>query len=230
MNPNYIGLSVLKFYNPNDKDSFKIIEKQVIEFTELNQRKNKTSTENISINNKKKFEIIQVVHKIIKLAKHYNCSKIAIEDLNIKCGDSRKGKNFNRFCNNIWHRELFINKLKMLCTEFGIELVEVNPVYSSTIGNINYGNEYTPDMVASSIEVARRGFNKYIKGWFYPKLMIRNKLNQWKEEVDFSRGWVAIHEQIKKSKVKYRFPLVPELFREVFRNSSAKSKVLVYKT
>lgn len=229
LNPNYIGLSILEFINPEDKDLFRVLEKQVIDFTELNKRKGKNSTQNISINNKKKFETIQITHKVMHLAIHYKCSKISIEDLHAKSSNKFRGKNFNRLCNNVWHRYLFLDKLKNLCLENNIELVEVNPIYSSTIGNINYGNETTPDMVASSIEIARRGFKKFSKGWFYPELIIRDQLNLWKKEVDFSKGWVNIHEQIKKSKVKYRFPLVRDNFSEVFRNSSIKSKVLVYK-
>ena len=52
----------------------------------------------------------------------------------------------------------------MLSVIYVYELVEVNPVYSSFIGNLLYGSENTPDMIASSIEIARRGFKKYSKG------------------------------------------------------------------
>ena len=56
----------------------------------------------------------------------------------------------------------------MLSKLHGYEVVEINPCYTSQIGNIIYGNESTPDMVAASIEIARRGFKKFEKGWFYP--------------------------------------------------------------
>ena len=50
----------------------------------------------------------------------------------------------------------------MLSVIYVYELVEVNPVYSSFIGNLLYGSENTPDMIASSIEISRRGFKKNI--------------------------------------------------------------------
>jgi len=47
-------------------------------------------------------------------------------------------------------------------------MIEVNAAYTSQIGNILHGNEQCPDMVAASIEIARRGYKKFEKGWFYP--------------------------------------------------------------
>jgi hypothetical protein len=60
----------------------------------------------------------------------------------------------------------------MLANIHKYELVEVNPVYSSIVGNFAYGNENTPDMVAASIEIARRAYKKFEKGWFYPKFNV----------------------------------------------------------
>ena len=82
--------------------------------------------------------------------------------MNIKSSDKGSGRTFNRLCNNVWNRNLVVNKLKMLSVIYVYELVEVNPVYSSFIGNLLYGSENTPDMIASSIEIARRGFKKNI--------------------------------------------------------------------
>lgn len=69
----------------------------------------------------------------------------------------------------------------MDCMEAG---VEVNPAYSSFVGNILYGNENTPDMIASSIEIARRGFKKFEKGWFYPEFNIENLNELWKQTLN----------------------------------------------
>jgi len=81
---------------------------------------------------------------------YWKCSKLVLEDLNIKHSQT-KNKTFNRLCNNVWNRNLVVNKLKMLSMIYGYELIEVNPVYSSFIGNLLYGSENTPDMIASSI-------------------------------------------------------------------------------
>ena len=68
LNPDYFGLSVIEF---NKDDSFKIIHKEVIDISELNEQ----ST------NKVKFELQQIDNKIIKLCNYYKCSTLAVEDL-----------------------------------------------------------------------------------------------------------------------------------------------------
>ena len=180
LNPNYIGLSILEFDKNNE---FKILHKQVFDFTKLNQKSGKASSDSSSIylKNKSKFEKIQVCYDIIKLLDYWKCSKLCIEDLNIKSSNKNQGKNFNRLCNNIWNRSLIVNKLKMLSNIYNFELVEINPAYSSFIGNVLYGNNECPDMVASSVEIARRGFKKYSKGWFYPEFNIDN-LNELQKQ------------------------------------------------
>ena len=180
LNPNYIGLSILEFDKNNE---FKILHKQVFDFTKLNQKSGKASSDSSSIylKNKSKFEKIQVCYDIIKLLDYWKCSKLCIEDLNIKSSNKNQGKNFNRLCNNIWNRSLIVNKLKMLSNIYNFELVEINPAYSSFIGNVLYGSNECPDMVASSVEIARRGFKKYSKGWFYPEFNIDN-LNELQKQ------------------------------------------------
>lgn len=63
----------------------------------------------------------------------------------------------------------------MLSKLHGYQIVEVNAAYTSIIGNIVHGNENCPDMIAASIEIARRGYKKFEKGWFYPDF--RKSLN-----------------------------------------------------
>jgi IS605 OrfB family transposase len=144
------------------------------------------------------------------LATHYSCGKVVLEELNIKVKNHKKGKIFNRLVNNIWNRQDLIGNLKKRCDLNDIEFVMVNPAYSSIVGNINYGNNTTPDMVASSIELARRGYKKYSKSWFYPVLKnIDNLKTLWKEALDWSSmNWKDIFTLIKsKPEMRYRFLL-----------------------
>lgn len=198
LNPNYIGFSVLEF---ND-EKFKIIKKGVFDVTLLNKDFDK---------NKKRHELRELNHKLIRICKHYKVSKICVEELIISSSDKGQGKTFNRLCNNQWNREVSLSNLKVLTSTYGIELVEVNPIYSSFVGNIEYGDEKTPDMVASSIEIARRGYKKFSKGWFYPKLdteKVKNKFNQWKEEIYSDvKSWKELFDKVKKSGMRYRFQL-----------------------
>lgn len=218
LNPNYIGFSVLEF---KDDDSFTIIKKGVFDVTILNKDFKK---------NKKRHELRELNHKLIRICKHYKVSKICVEELNISSSNKGKGKTFNRLCNNQWNREVTISNLKVLTSTYGIELVEVNPIYSSFVGNIEYGDEKTPDMVASSIEIARRGYKKFLKGWFYPKLdteKVKNKFNQWKEEIYSDvENWKNLFDKVKKSGMRYRFQLSDS--DAVFEKFYHKMNVITY--
>lgn len=227
LNPNYIGLSILEF---NKNDEFKVIHKQVFDLSALNVTSKKSSSDRTSkyLTNKRKFELIQVCHEINKLMNYWKCSKLCIEDLNIKNSNKGYGRTFNRLCNNVWNRNLVVNKLKMLSSIFGYELVEVNPVYSSFIGNLLYGNENTPDMIASSIEIGRRGYKKYSKGWFYPIFSIEHLNEQWKQTLSGIEDWKSAFNQIKKSKLKYRFQLLEYIQNAAFSKIYKQKKINLY--
>ena len=227
LNPNYIGLSVLEF---NKNDEFKVLHKQVYDLNNLNITSKKSSSDSKSkyLTNKHKFELIEVCYQINSLINTWKCSKLCIEDLNIKSSNKGSGKIFNRLCNNVWNRNLVVNKLKMLSTIFRYELIEVNPAYSSFIGNLLYGSESTPDMIASSIEIARRGYKKYSKGWFYPIFNVDNLNEQWKQTLSGIENWKSAFEEIKKSKLKYRFQLIEFIQNAVFSKFCKKKKIKLY--
>lgn len=206
MNPNYIGVSVIEF---DKNDEFRVLHKEVYDLTMLTKPNGKSSSDAKSkyLTNKLKHETIAIAHKINRLVDYWKCSKLAIEDLSIKPSDKGKGKIFNRLCNNKWERRLFVNKLKMLASIHKYELVEVNPAYSSIIGNFAYGNENTPDMVAAAIELARRAYKKFEKGWFYPKFNISHVNEQWKQTLCGVKTWKTLFPKVKEAKLKYRFLL-----------------------
>ena len=217
LNPNYIGLSVIEF---DKKDTFKVLYKQVFEIKLLTDK-------NVS-KYKRHYEIIKICHTINGLINYWKCKKLSIEDLNIKQSDKGQGKNFNRLCNNVWDRTLVTNKLLMLSNIYGYELVKVNPAYSSFIGNLIYGNSETPDMVAASIEIARRGYKKYEKKWFYPDFNIERLDEQWKQTLTGVKDWKNAFLKIKNSKVKYRVLLNDIAQNAVFSKFNRKSKVISY--
>ena len=217
MNPNYIGLSVIEF---DKEDDFKVLYKQVFDLKKLTDK-------NVS-KNKRQYEIIKICHTINNLVNYWKCKKLSIEDLNISSSDKGQGRNFNRLCNNVWDRTLITNKLLMLSNIYGYELVEVNPVYSSFIGNLVYGDETTPDMVAASIEIARRGYKKYEKNWFYPVFNVDCIDERWKQTLAGVKDWKNSFLQIKNSKVKYRVLLNDIVQNAVFSKFNRKSKVTIY--
>jgi len=227
LNPNFIGLSVLEF---NKNDEFKIIHKQVFNLLELNKisKKSSSNIDSIYLTNKRTYELIQICYKIKDLINIYKSSKLVLEDLNIKSSNKHIGKYFNRLCNNVWKRNLVINKMKMLGIIYGFEIVEVNPAYTSVIGNMLYGNKTTPDMIASSIEIARRGFKKYTKGWFYPN--VDNLDEQWKQTLNYSESttWKELFNKIKNLKLKYRVQLNEIIQNAVFSKFYIKRNYSVY--
>ena len=160
LNPNYFGISILEF---NQKDKFKVIFKEVVDLTKL-QTKSK---------NKVHFELYEINHQILRLCKTWKVSKVAIEDLKFKKSDKFWSKDLNRLCRNKFRYSFVKSHLNTLCSIYGVELIEVNAAYSSIIGNFIHGGDCCPDMVAASIEIARRAYKKFQKGWIYPSYNIK---------------------------------------------------------
>ena len=202
LNPNYFGISIIEF---NHQDKYRVIHKEVIDLNKL-QKKSK---------NKIHHELYEINHHILKLCKTWKVSKLAIEDLKFKKSNKFWNKDLNRLCRNKFRYSFVKQHLQTLCNVYCVELIEVNAAYSSIIGNFKHGNESCPDMVAASIEIARRAYKKFQKGWIYPKIVKDQRIqqvlgNQWKKELMLDyMSWKGLSGIIKKSKLKYRFQLQP---------------------
>jgi hypothetical protein len=226
-NPDYLGISVCDF----KEGKLEVLHSETISVRDLNIKSGKASSHPKSkkIVNKKKHELVQAVKYISNLATYFKCGKIAVEDLGFT---SKKvgSRHVNRKCNNTWHRTLFMTNLMKRCVQTNVELVEVNCAYSSFVGNMIYGSNECPDMVAASIELARRAFYKFHKGKFYPELTRSQIPIQWKDEVKDAdlKDWKTFFDWFKKSKMKYRFSL--DESREFLRLNSCKSDVKRYKS
>ena len=225
MNPNYIGFSISKW--GNGKRKILLEEQYDLSYFTRNLHKSSNDAKSKHQNNKQIFELKEVAKDIINKCKFFQVGKFGIEDLDFKIGNSGKGKTFNRLTKNKWKRDTLVSALKKQCLLNKIDFIEVNPVYSSFIGNLC--NE-APDPIAASLEIARRAMFKYIKGQFYPELIKAESLfNLWKESASWVyKSWKELFDIIKTSKVKYRRSL--DLFKsEVFRLKSSKSFVNLYK-
>ncbi len=81
----------------------------------------------------------------------------------------------------------------------------------------------------AAIEIGRRGYKNFVKGWFYPKLVLYNNLpDQWKKMVsDRYESWVELFNDIKKMDLRYHFSWKEcrDRFR-VLRFRSTRSNVL----
>ena len=225
MNPNYIGFSISKWNNGKRKILLK--EQYDLSYFTKNLHKASDDVKSKHQNNKQIFELKEIVKDIIKKCKFFHVGKFGIEDLSFKSETSGKGKSFNRLTKNKWKRDSLVSALKKQCLLNKIDFIEVNPVYSSFIGNLC--ND-APDPIAASLEIARRAMFKYIKGQFYPELIKAESLfNQWKESASWVySSWKELFDIAKTAGVKYRRSL--ESFdSEVFRLKSSKSMVNLYK-
>ena len=199
------------------------------------------SKERKYITNKRNFEVINIAHKLVKIAEHYRCESFVMEDLIIKSKDNKKGSRINKLCNQQWCRNIFVNQIKKICKLNNVKILEVIPNYTSFIGNLVYRNEKLPDFVLASIEISRRGYefnHQYIlKDKEQKKNIVygnfdENRLiySQSLEEIGINIGFSSfqeLYDKIKKSKLKYRFPL--EQSNVVFRKTSNKSFQTHYK-
>lgn len=218
MNPNYIGMSVIEF---NKDNTFRVLHKEVFDLSSFTGCRNKAVTDIKSkyLTAKLKHETLAVAHRISALMNCWKCAVLSIEELSITPSDMQKGRVINRLCNNKWERRLFISKLRMLASIHSYELVEVNPAYSSIVGNFMYGDPNTPDMVAASIEIARRAYKKFEKGWFYPKFNVERLDERWKQTLAGVKTWKELAQKVKESGLKYRFLLGDCIRNAVFSKS-----------
>lgn len=247
MNPNYIGWSVIDW---KTSENYNIIDSGVISIKILNDYDNSlkgkgldsSSKERIYVTNKRKFEAIDSANFLVQKAIHYKCEIFSIEKLNMKSSNKEKGKRFNKFCNNQWNRNIFTNQLKKKCDLSKIIILEVEASYSSFQGNLVFRNEKLPDMVLSSIEISRRGFefyHQYIKKdfpinkniIFNESRNIKVRIVQSLEELNYFEDFDNLRNlyyKLKTLKLKYRVPLEEITPKSVFSKKHIKSMVVLY--
>lgn len=245
MNPNYLGYSVVDWENETD---YKIISCGVFDIKSLNDKEANlkgvvsNSSERLYFKNKRNHEIIQIAYDLSKICKHFKCEICSIEDLNIRPNDTQKGKSLNKLVNNQWNRNKFENVLSKIINCSSTRLVKIHPEYSSILGNLIYRKEQLPDMVLSSIEIGRRGYefyNQYLinrkeqkKNIIYPTFeLVKEKICQSLEELSISSQFESYHELfsvLKRSKKKYRFLLGDLDSSRVFSKFYKKSYVKRY--
>ena len=131
----------------------------------------------------------QYAHEIVKIAKDKR-KAIVIEKLNMK-DRGRRGDFSGRKSRRIRHYfgyRLLLEKVKLLAKREGIEVIEVDPAYSSVIGILKYAPQFmvTKDVAAAYV-VARRGLglkeripSNYME---FLRLLDRSSLEELKEYV-----------------------------------------------
>jgi IS605 OrfB family transposase len=100
----------------------------------------------------------QIAHKIVEIAKEEK-KAISIENLN-KLPKGKRGDGFAKLRGRLqkWSYKRLLNKIEILARRNGIEIIKVNPAYTSVIGKLKYAPQYNMDKdIAGAYVIARRG-------------------------------------------------------------------------
>jgi IS605 OrfB family transposase len=182
LNPDGIGWCIM------DRNGLRLIDRGFLDISSVTKA------------SKRKYETSILIKELFKKISHHRCSKIVLEELSFKEKDLGN-KVSNRKVNNLWNRELISNIIKRRCNETGVQQVDVNPAYSSFIGNVLH-DQYDP--IAASFEICRRGIFKYSKGGFYPEFGITSVPSQLHGKTEGCKTWKDLHSLFVTSKLSYR--------------------------
>ena len=233
LNPTNIGISVSE-YGINNK--YKILSTYQFDFSKIIENiyncKQSSNHKNTKYwNDKLSYEILQISKRIHNISKQFNCKYIFVEELNFKFQKKSYNKSLNRLVNNLWKRNKFIQNLNKRCNINNQKLFEINPAYSSLIGNLQY--DYV-DSINAAIEIGRRGYEVKINksmDKFYPVVNLKKSVqHQWKEMgIDMVSNWKKIYALIKNLKIRYRVSLDECLHEfKVFSLNNKKSLINLY--
>jgi IS605 OrfB family transposase len=153
--------------------------------------------------NRKEYEEWLIAHEVIRFAKEKN-KAIAIEDIkNLPKGKRGDGKARLRKILQFFSYRRILKKIESLANQEGIEVVKVNPAFTSVIGMMKYCPQYFIDKdVAGAYVIGRKAlgfqekipenYKKLLKSQIYIQYALwrlgkmedelRNKLNQEKNK------------------------------------------------
>ena len=225
MNPDGIGYCVLEKVPESPEGDFTVLKKEYLDFSELNKQ----------TSDKRKYELSIAIKYLFGQLTHFNCAYFISEELNLSPKD-HGNKISNRKINNLWNRD-FLNKLfTKYCNIKGIKRIEINPVYSSFIGNINYE---AFDPIAASIEIGRRGMIKYTRGVkVIPELCMSNIINGLNrlplskkiyDDIHECKSWKELFKAFSTAKMSVRRKMNEFVFSEKYlQNYKSNTKTVTF--
>lgn len=226
LNPDFIGFCILD----KTQNGFQIMYKEVLDSSFLNSKIGFNANKNAQIyqNRKRKYELQQTWAYLFRLINHYKAFNIAVERLNFKeTGINKRSNQFNRSTKNVWLIKTSLKIIAKKCKVYGLKRININPAYSSFIGNIKY--PYF-DPLNAAIEIGRRGIYKYIKNSFYPDIersdidtMCRIGLDVQNKTIS---TWPQAYKLCKESGLRYRRDLKNHIEHSM---NTYKSKIKTFK-
>lgn len=146
----------------------------------------------------------ELVKQVTLIAKAYGCG-ISVEDLKFK-NDRDVHSKFARIKHQFVYREL-LTMLECACYREGIELIKVNPAYTSKIGLYKYCHQYGMSVHnGAAMVIGRRSYKfkekipKILKSKFVEN-KFKNKFdfyNEWKKWSMVSKNIIKIRKEVKK--------------------------------
>ena len=100
----------------------------------------------------------QIAHQVVEIAKREG-KAIVVENLE-KIPKGRRGDGMPKIRKKLqkWVYKGLLEKIEVVCKRNGVQLIKVNPAYTSVIGKLKYAPIYRIDKdVASAYVIARRG-------------------------------------------------------------------------
>jgi IS605 OrfB family transposase len=108
--------------------------------------------------NKREYLVWQIAHQVVEIAKREG-KAIVMENLE-KVPKGRRGDGMPKLRQKLqkWIYRGLLEKIEIVSKRNGVQLIKVNPAYTSVIGKIKYAPTYNIDKdIASAYVIARRG-------------------------------------------------------------------------
>jgi hypothetical protein len=152
LNPEYIGIAI--------RNKTKILYTKGYVLKTILDKIKDNNTETI------RYNLAHIYKDIFNICSHFKVSHFTTEKLNFE-HDETKPKSSKRKTQNLWCREFQKELIEKHTERLGIIHLEINPAYSSFVGNMRYE---CFDPVAASLEICRRGmlYKKILIESWYP--------------------------------------------------------------
>lgn len=151
LNPEYIGLAI--------RNKPKILFTKCYDLKSILEKTKDNTTEII------RYNLAHIYKDIFKMCVHYKVSHFITEELSFKHNENNS-RSLNRKTKNLWCRGFQKDLIEKYTERLGIIHIEINPAYSSFVGNMVYE---CFDPVAASLEICRRGMlykKTLIEDWY----------------------------------------------------------------
>jgi IS605 OrfB family transposase len=155
--------------------------------------------------NRKDYEEWLVAHKVVNIAKEKN-KAIVIENINnLPKGKRGDGKRKLRKVLGKFSYERILSKIERLCPLNGIEIIKVNPAYTSIQGKLKYSSQLNIDKdIAGAYVIARRGLGLKEKVPKNYQKLLKDKRFLSYLELSLKQRQKELEEKLKKETNKYK--------------------------